>query len=386
MIDDPEEGLTLPEMRLRKEGDALIEQLQGANVKYKPVLGPDGKPMEGVQLAEGELPAQMQEDTRAKLKTEMNEQLDKMRKASRAEMDAALAIGNEVLDDNPLALKLSQAMLTMYQALAWAKLELQMSDARIDDTVLTHMERQVQTAVYHGDGFYAEQLLKTIPANVIHLLNKQSQKYQKVIKARRSKIKAVISQFEFNGKTLTLPSEMMALKFPKKQVQLGSLIVLTGTPEAVREALLVCLRTHRRSDAGVAHFFAMDEMPKVVEPDTVYVAQSWWQNGLATIGKLYKTLEIIADSKSTALAIDDFNPLLQVPADRMAESERVSRIFSGLQQWAVENAVIVFIGAPVIDGKVPVYGNLPQFPVTLSTTSEGKFVHLAGEKFSISAD
>ncbi len=357
---NPEDGLTLPEMRLKQEGDAMLQSIAGQDVKLTPVLGPDGQPLEGVQLATGKAPPEVDAHARETLKKGMNDKLTELRKASRAEMEAALKIAGEVLDDNPLAKKCSKAMLALYQALAWAKLELQMSDERIDDTVLTHMERQVQAAVYHGEGFWAQKLLQVIPNDVVALIDKQTAKYEKAVKSRRIKIASQLSRFELNGRTFTLPAPQMQEAFPKGKFVTGGMVIITGTPEAVRQGLLLCARVHRRNDCGAAHFLAVDGQPKFKEEGIVYVAQSWWQDAVATIGRMYARLKIVVDSNSSALVVEDFNPLLRVAADVMAPSERVSRVFSALQQWSVENAVLLFIGAPS-EGEAPNYGGLPQF-------------------------
>jgi hypothetical protein len=343
-------SLTPDEMATKMDGEALLRKLAGANAPS--VVGPDGLPMKDPNAPPVEPQKVLSEDeAKALARKNIDDHVAKLREANARERDEALTKMKAVCEENKVAKRCMQVMLHAHRLIAWAKLEMQTLDQRVDDKALMHLERQVHGTVYNsgGGGFTSQSLAAEVRKNVCEFIEERNRVYADFMRRRKVKIAKTVKRFKKTG--FSLPCKHLEGERDKKLQGMfgpGSVVVLYGSQKAISASLKVCGITHATEDHGKVHHFVGDDVaPAPYCEDVTMVVSSWWRNALQTICKFYDTLSPVVDSPSTMLLIDDLNSMLLAPDTQMSVAERKSRILSALRQWAVEHFAVVVVGDPV---------------------------------------
>ena len=343
------DNLTPDELALKMEGEALLKKITGSQ---SPIVGPDGSPAPGTTASPEEAAKAAkvlsEEEAKAAARKSIDAHVAKLKAANAKERDESLAKMKAVCDENKVARQCVQAMLHAHRIIAWAKLELQTLDERVDDKALMHVERQVHGAVYAGGGFNSQALSAEIRKRVCELIDERNRYYSDCMRKRKVQIHKTIKRMGTKG--FSMPCKSLELERDKKMLGTfgpGGLVVLYGAQKAIDASMKIFGLLHANEDNGKVHHYTCSEVvpPSYCEEVTMVVA-SWWRNALSSICKFYDTLRPVVDSPSTMLLVDDLNALLLAPDTQMAVAERKGRVLTALRQWAVENAVVVIVGDP----------------------------------------
>lgn len=341
------DNLTPDEMALKMEGEALLKKIAGGN---SPIVGADGMPMKDPNAPPTEAPKAMsEEEAKAAARKSVDDHVAKLREANAKERDEALTRMQAVCSENKVAKKCMQTMLHAHRLIAWAKLEMQTLDERVDDKALMHLERQVHAAVYKTGDFTSQALAAEVRKNVCDFIDDRNRVYSDRMRSRKVKITKTIKRLRRKG--FAMPCKHLETERDKKMHGTfgpGSIVVLYGGQKAVNAALKVFGLTHSREDGGQFHHFTCEEVaPASYCEDVTSVVASWWRNSLKNMCKFYDTLSPVVESSSTMLLVENLNDFLLAPDIQMSAAERKSRILTALRQWAVEHAVVVVIGDPI---------------------------------------
>lgn len=342
--------LTPEEMALKAEGEELLKKITGSKGS---VVGPDGMPLKepedpNAPKEEGKKPLS-EEEAKEVARKAIDDRVAKLREANIKERDEALVTMSKVCKENTVARQCMQVMLHAHRLVAWAKLEMQTLDKRVDDKSLMHLERQVHGAVYKSGDFNSQDLAKDVRSQVCKFLDERNRVYADQMRKRKAQISKTLRQLPKEG--FALPCKYLKDlrdKHLKGVFGPGDLLVLYGKRPAVSASLRVFGMLHSKEIQGEGHHFIMEETaPPTYDDRIVMTVSSWWRNALSSICQFYDTLYPVVDSSSTMLLVEDMNALLLASADQMAVGERKSRVLTALRQWAVEHAVAVVVGDPM---------------------------------------
>ena len=341
------DNLTPDELALQMEGESLLKKLTG---NASPIVGADGAPLGDPNAPLVAPPkALSEEEVKAAACKSIDDHVAKLRDANTKERDAALAAMSSVCQENKTAKKCMQTMVHAHRLIAWAKLEMQTLDERVDDKALMHLERQVHAAVYKTGDFTSQTLVAEIRKSVCDFIDERNRVYSDRMRSRKAKIVKTVKRLRRKG--FALPCKYLETERDTKMNGTfgpGSIVVLYGEQKALNAALKVFGTVHSREDDGRLHHFTCEEVtPASYCEGVTPVVASWWRNALKNMCKFYDTLTPVVDSPSTMLLIENLNDFLLAPDSQMSATERKGRILTALRQWAVEHAVVVVTGDPV---------------------------------------
>jgi hypothetical protein len=339
--------LTPNELALKMEGEALLKRIAGGS---SPIVGADGMPMKDPNAPPAEAPKVMsEEEAKAVARKSVDDHVARLREANAKERDEALTRMQAVCAENKVAKKCMQTILHAHRLIAWAKLEMQTLDERVDDKALMHLERQVHAAVYQTGDFTSQTLVAEVRKNVCDFIDDRNRVYSDRMRSRKVKITRTIKRLRRKG--FAMPCKHLENERDKKMHGTfgpGSIVVLYGGQKAINASLKVFGLTHSREDRGQLHHFTCEEVaPAPYCEGVTLVVASWWRNSLKNMCKFYDTLSPVIDSPSTLLLVENLNDFLLAPDVQMSAAERKSRILTALRQWAVEHAVVVVVGDPI---------------------------------------
>ena len=219
--------LTPDELALKMEGEALLKKLAGGN---SPIVGPDGMPMKDPNVpSEEAAKAAVEAENKAVARKAIDDRVSKLREANAKERDEALTRMQAVCEENKIAKKCMQTMVHAHRMIAWAKLEMQTLDQRVDDKALMHLERQVHAAVYQSGDFTSQALVTEIRKNVCDFIDERNRLYAECMKRRKAKITKTLKHMRRTG--FTLPCKHLENERDKKLhgvFRPGDIVVLYG--------------------------------------------------------------------------------------------------------------------------------------------------------------